>query len=106
MSSASNDDGRGSSSHVLMAVLFNTSRTVDCDTGWKAVSGDPSKTVRLTGGRGRVWELRLSWMVEILFRKKSQNLCATSANRTEDDRDHFFLSLSCPRSYHLNLAAH
>ena len=25
MSSASNDDGRGSSSHVLMAVLFNTS---------------------------------------------------------------------------------
>ena len=45
MSSASNDDGRGSSSHVLMAVLFNTSRTVDCDTEWKAVSGDPSKTV-------------------------------------------------------------
>ena len=45
LSSASNDDGRGSSSHVLMAVLFNTSRTTDSDTGWKAVSGDPSKTV-------------------------------------------------------------
>ena len=45
MSSASNDDGRGSSSHVLMAVLFNTSRTIDSDTGWKAVSGDSSKTV-------------------------------------------------------------
>ena len=45
MSSASNDDGRGSSSYVLIAVLFNTSRTIDSDTGWKAVSGDPSKTV-------------------------------------------------------------
>ena len=45
MSSASNDDGRGSSSHVLMAVLLNTSRTIDSDTGRKAVSGDPSKTV-------------------------------------------------------------
>ena len=45
MSSASNDDGRGSSSHVLIAVLFNTSRTVDSDTEWRAVSGDPSKTV-------------------------------------------------------------
>ena len=44
-SSASNDDGRGSSSHVLNAVLFNTSRTVDSDTGWKAINGDPSKTV-------------------------------------------------------------
>ena len=32
MSSASNDDGRGSISHVLMAVLFNTSRTIDSDT--------------------------------------------------------------------------
>ena len=45
MSSASNDDGRGSSSHVLMAVLFNSSHTIDSDTGWKAVSGDPSKTL-------------------------------------------------------------
>ena len=45
MSSAGNDDGRGSSSHVLIAVLFNNSRTIDSDTGWKAVSGDPSKTV-------------------------------------------------------------
>ena len=43
MSSASNDDGRGSSSHDLVAVLYNTSRTIDSDTGWKAVSGDPSK---------------------------------------------------------------
>ena len=32
MSSASNDDGRGSGSQVLMAVLFNTSRTIDSDT--------------------------------------------------------------------------
>ena len=45
VSSASNDDGRGSSSRVLTAVLFNTSRAIDSDTGWKAVSGDPSKTV-------------------------------------------------------------
>ena len=45
MSSASHGDGRGSSSHVLMTVLFNTSRTIDSDTGWKAVSGDSSKTV-------------------------------------------------------------
>ena len=43
VSSASNDDGRGSISHVLVAVLFNTSRTVDSDTEWKSVSGDPSK---------------------------------------------------------------
>ena len=47
MSSASNDDGRRSSSHVLIAVLFNTSRTVDADTGWKAVSGDPSRPMRV-----------------------------------------------------------
>ena len=46
MSSASNEDGRGSSSHVLTAVLFNTSRTIDSDIGWKAISGDPPKTVR------------------------------------------------------------
>ena len=45
MSSASNDNGRGSSSHVLIAVLFNTSRIVDSDTVWKAVSGNPSKAV-------------------------------------------------------------
>ena len=45
MRSASNHDGSGSSSHVLIAVLFNTLRTDDSDTGWKAVSGDPSKTV-------------------------------------------------------------
>ena len=45
MSSASNDDGRGSSSYVLMAVLVNTSRTIDSDSEWKAVSEDPSKTV-------------------------------------------------------------
>ena len=37
-------DGRESSWHVLMAVLVNISRTVDSDTGWKAVSGDTSKT--------------------------------------------------------------
>ena len=65
MCSASNDDGRGSSSRVMMAVLFNTSRTIDSDTGRKAVNGDPSKTVRLTGGRGTVWELSLSRIVEI-----------------------------------------
>ena len=53
LSSASNDDGRGSSSHVLMAVLFNTSRTTDSDTGWKAVSREPSKSACLTGIRGR-----------------------------------------------------
>ena len=33
MSSASNDNGRGSSSHVLIAVLLNTLRNVDSDTG-------------------------------------------------------------------------
>ena len=87
MSSASNGDGRGSSSHALMAVLFNTSRTVDCDTGWKAVSGDPSKTVRLTGGRGRVWELRMKRVVEILFTGKSQKLRQKSGwNRTVEMR--------------------
>ena len=44
-SSVSNDNGRRSSLRVLIAVLFNSSHTVDSDTGWKAVSGDPSKTV-------------------------------------------------------------
>ena len=88
--SASNDNERGSSSHVLMAVFFNTSHTIDCDTGWKEVSGDPSKTVWVTGGRGMVWELRLSRMVEILFTKKSQNLCGRSTDGTEDGRDEVF----------------
>ena len=45
MSSASNDDGRGSSSHVLTVVLFNPSHTVNSDKGWNAVSEDPSKTL-------------------------------------------------------------
>ena len=46
MSSANNDDGRGSSRHVLIAVLFNTSR-IDSDNSCqsKAVSGNPSKAV-------------------------------------------------------------
>ena len=69
MSSASNDDGRGSSSHVLIAVFFNTSRTVDSDTEWRAVSGDPSKTVSATGGRGGVSEFRLSRMGEFVHKK-------------------------------------
>ena len=87
ISLASNDDGRGSSSHVLIAVLFNTSRTVDFDTGWKAIGGDPSKPVWVTGGRGMFWELRWSRMVEMLFTKKSQKLCGRSAEKTEDGRD-------------------
>ena len=41
----------------------------------------------MTGGRGRVWELRLSRMVEILFTKKSQNLCGRSVDGIEDGRD-------------------
>ena len=37
-----------------------------------------------------VWELRLSRMVEILFAKKSQNICGRSADGTEDGRDEVF----------------
>ena len=37
-----------------------------------------------------VWELRLPRMVEILFTKKSQNLCGRSADGTEDGRDEVF----------------
>ena len=37
-----------------------------------------------------VWELRLSRMVEILFTKKSQNLCGRSTDGTEDGRDEVF----------------
>ena len=37
-----------------------------------------------------VWELRLSRIVEILFTKKSQNLCGRSADGIEDGRDEVF----------------
>ena len=73
-----------------MVVLFNTAHTIDSDTGWKAVSGEPSKTVWVMGGRDMVWELRLSRIVEILFTKKSQNLCGSSADGIEDGRYEVF----------------
>ena len=38
-----------------------------------------------------VWELRLSRIVEILFTKKSQNLCGSSADGIEDGRDEVFV---------------
>ena len=37
-----------------------------------------------------VWELRLSRIVEILFTKKSQNLCGRSADGIEDGREEVF----------------
>ena len=37
-----------------------------------------------------VWKLRLSRMVEILFSKKSQNLCGRNADEIEDGRDEVF----------------
>ena len=43
MSSAGQGDSGGCNSQVLTAVLFNTSLTVDSDTGWKALSGDLTK---------------------------------------------------------------
>ena len=42
-----------------------------------------------------VWELRLSQMVEILFTRKSQNLCGRNADGIEDGRDEVF---DLPRS--------
>ena len=51
--------------------------------------------MRLTGGRGTVWELRLSRIVEISFTEKSQNLCGRSAYGIEDGRDEVF---DLPRS--------
>lgn len=51
----------------------------------------------VSGGRQRqrVWELRLSRMVETLFTKKSQNLRGRNADGTEDGRDEVF---DLPRS--------
>ena len=37
-----------------------------------------------------VWELTLSRIVEILFTKKSQNLCERNADGIEDGRDEVF----------------
>ena len=37
-----------------------------------------------------VWELRLSRIVEILFTKKSQNLCGRIADGIEDGREEVF----------------
>ena len=79
MSSASNDDGRGSISYVLTAVLFNTSRTVDYDTGWKAVSGDPSKTVTngIKIGINVDHEDVTVTIMEICKRPSNENILAT-----------------------------
>ena len=86
MSWASRQDGSGSSSQVLTAVLFNTSLTVASDSGWNAVSGDPTKTPWLMAEIGRVRQLRLSRMVEIFFTKKSQNLWRRGEDAVEDGR--------------------
>ena len=89
VSSASNDDGRGSSSHVLIAVLFNTSRTVDSDTEWKAVSGNHQKLCdcgRSSMGLG----IEIVTDGRDLIPPKSQNLCGSNAVGIEDSRDEVF----------------
>ena len=44
----------------------------------------------MTEGKDMVLKLSLSRMVEILFTKKSQNLCGRSADGIEDGRDEVF----------------